>query len=116
MSWAGDALPSNSMSWADATASGSGPDAAEKILAKVEVLTVDSAANELLAGQLMRRSDVETERITPNLKLIIRDVTHASRRSPRPAMFLLVRSAARLRAACSIHPKGWTGQLALHAE
>ena len=94
MSWAGDALPSNSMSWADATASGSGPDAAEKILAKVEVLTVDSAANELLAGQLMRRSDVETERITPNLKLIIRDVTHASRRSPRPAC-PLCRSAPR---------------------
>ncbi len=67
--------PNNSMSW--------GAEEAKAILAKVEVLTVDSAADELLAGHLMRRGDDEAVRITPNLRLVIRDVTHNARRTFR---------------------------------
>ncbi len=59
----------------------------KKIFEKVEFLTVDSASDELLSAELMRQSimDDEEERqrlaLTPNLKLVIRDTTHASRRT-----------------------------------
>lgn len=51
------------------------------LLGKVESLTVDSASDELLAGQLLTGGPrPEDAAIAPNLKLVIRDVTHASRR------------------------------------
>lgn len=53
------------------------------LLGKVEALTVDSASDELLAGELMRgnSTDKKANSMTPNLKLVIRDVTHAARRT-----------------------------------
>ena len=54
----------------------------ELLLGKVESLTVDSASDELLAGQLLAGGTrPEDTAIAPNLKLVIRDVTHASRRT-----------------------------------
>ena len=50
------------------------------LLGKVEALTVDSASDELLAGQLLTGGPRRDAAIAPNLKLVIRDVTHASRR------------------------------------
>ena len=49
---------------------------------KVEVLIVDSAGDELLAGELSRGNAISPreESMLPGLDLIIRDVTHASRR------------------------------------
>jgi len=57
-------------------------DRAEAILDKVEALTVDAAAAEVLAGDIMRgRSNMENDVVTcPNLKIVVRDKTHASRR------------------------------------
>ena len=45
-------------------------------------ITVDSAGDELLASEMMRsRSLAQTERaLTPNLKFVLRDAAHASRR------------------------------------
>ena len=56
---------------------------AAAVLQKIEALTVDSAADELLAGELMRgRCDLAPESIAcPSLKLVVRDKTHASRRT-----------------------------------
>lgn len=53
------------------------------VLDKVEALTVDAAADETLAGDLMRgRCCIEDEQcMCPNLRLVVRDKTHASRRS-----------------------------------
>ena len=58
--------------------------AVSAVLDKVEALTVDAAADETLAGEMMRgRCCLEDERATmcPNLRLVVRDKTHASRRS-----------------------------------
>ena len=56
---------------------------AATVLQKVEALTVDAAADEVLAGELMRgRCDIGHEQgMCPNLKLVVRDKTHASRRT-----------------------------------
>ena len=56
---------------------------ASAVLNKVEALTVDAAADETLAGEMMRgRCCMEDERaMCPNLRLVVRDKTHASRRS-----------------------------------
>ena len=58
-------------------------DRAKTILDKVEALTVDAAADEVLAGDIMRgRSNMENDVVTcPNLKIVVRDKTHASRRT-----------------------------------
>lgn len=71
---------------ASANARGASPDEANDantILQKVEALTVDAAADELLAGELMRgRCNLGQDRVMcPNLKLVVRDKTHASRRT-----------------------------------
>ena len=58
---------------------------AKAILEKVEALTVDAAADELLAGEIMRGRDGNVfcgqDIACPNLKLVVRDKTHASRRT-----------------------------------
>ena len=56
-----------------------------EIFGKIEAITVDSAADELLSGELMRGQCqlAQATTLTPNLRLVLRDVTHASRR-PRP--------------------------------
>ena len=48
----------------------------------VMCITVDSAGDELLASEMMRNQSLaQTERaLTPNLKFVLRDATHASRR------------------------------------
>lgn len=51
------------------------------LLGKVECLTVDSASDELLAGQLMLSTAQPDDSLAPNLKLVMLDVTHASRRT-----------------------------------
>ena len=57
------------------------------ILHKVQMLCVDSASDELLGGETLRHgaeNDVtKYNGICPNLKIIIRDVTHAARRCSR---------------------------------
>jgi hypothetical protein len=57
---------------------------AGRLCQKIEALTVDSAADEVLAGELMRGQcqllDCAQAALTPNLRLVLRDVTHASRR------------------------------------
>ena len=54
------------------------------VLEKVEMLCVDSASDELLSGQVMRygseNNSSHKDGVTPNLKLVIRDATHAARR------------------------------------
>ena len=54
------------------------------VLEKVEMLCVDSASDELLSGQVMRygpqNDSTRNNGVTPNLKLVIRDATHAARR------------------------------------
>ena len=57
---------------------------ARSVLEKVKVLTVDAASDEMTAGRIGRRSSDEGG-ITPNLSMIIRDKTHASRRTARIA-------------------------------
>ena len=49
---------------------------------KIMCITVDSAGDELLAGELMRNNKLsERDRaLTPNLKFVLRDAAHASRR------------------------------------
>jgi hypothetical protein len=56
---------------------------ATAVLTKVEALTVDAAADEVLAGEIMRgRCNMENDTIAcPNLKIVVRDKTHASRRT-----------------------------------
>ena len=60
-----------------------------KIFGKIEAITVDSAADEVLSGELMRGqcqiqlSQAAPSALTPNLRLVLRDVTHASRRPRR---------------------------------
>jgi len=56
---------------------------ADIILNKIEAITVDSASDELLAGEMMRgRCNIAEEQvICPNMKLVVRDKTHASRRT-----------------------------------
>lgn len=88
------------------------PDTLDRVLAKVEAVTVDAASDELLAAELGRGEGIDREDVagllrlrgssrdddapalargpiaatdllkplTPNLRLVIRDVTHASRR------------------------------------
>ena len=55
-----------------------------RVLEKVEMLCVDSASDELLSGQVMRygseNDPSHSNGVTPNLKLVIRDATHAARR------------------------------------
>ena len=55
-----------------------------EVLKKVEMLCVDSASDELLSGQVMRYGSENiadyNNGVTPNLKLVIRDATHAARR------------------------------------
>ena len=60
--------------------------AANILFGKIEALTVDAAADETLAGDLMRgRCNLDEEQaVCPNLKLVVRDKTHASRRSLPP--------------------------------
>lgn len=55
------------------------------LLTKVEAITTDSAADELLACELMRGNNLEPieNSMMPNLKLVIRDVTHNARRTVR---------------------------------
>ncbi|CAK0825749.1 unnamed protein product [Prorocentrum cordatum] len=53
---------------------------ARSVLEKVKVLTVDAASDEMTAGRLGRRPSDEGG-ITPNLSMIIRDKTYASRRA-----------------------------------
>lgn len=59
---------------------------AGEICQKIEAITVDSATDELLSGELMRGQcqlqHAEAAAVTPNLRLVLRDVTHASRRPP----------------------------------
>ncbi len=54
------------------------------VLEKVEMLCVDSASDELLSGQVMRYGSENladyNNGVAPNLKLVIRDATHAARR------------------------------------
>ena len=61
--------------------------AAKSVLARVEMLCVDSASDELLGGETLRHGDANDvskyEGICPNLKVIIRDMTHAARRCSR---------------------------------
>ena len=52
---------------------------AKLVLQKVEMLTVDAASDEMTAGRLGR--DDSSCGITPGLRMIIRDKTHASRRT-----------------------------------
>jgi hypothetical protein len=64
----------------------SDPDAeghAKIVLQKIEALTVDAAADEVLAGELMRgRCNLQEDNIVcPNLKIVVRDKTHASHRT-----------------------------------
>jgi hypothetical protein len=47
---------------------------------KVEAVCVDSASNETKAAAAMRNASADAEAVTPNLKVIIRDRAHASRR------------------------------------
>ena len=58
---------------------------AKAILDKGEALTVDAAADELLAGEIMRGRDGNVfcgqDIASPKLKLVVRDKTHASRRT-----------------------------------
>ena len=66
-----------------ASDAGSVEAAAKIVFEKIEALTVDAAADETLAGELMRgRCNLDEEQaMCPNLKLVVRDKTHASRRS-----------------------------------
>ena len=54
----------------------------EKIRQNVVLLTVDSAADEILSGEMMRSSVLSGmhKRATPSLKYVLRDKTHGSRR------------------------------------
>ena len=56
--------------------------AGANILAKVEAVTIDSASEELLSGELMRGNSLipREASMCPNLKLVVRDATHSSRR------------------------------------
>lgn len=58
-------------------------EATKKYMHKVEALTVDSASAELLSGEIMRGTDGSSnpDPMAPNQKLVIRDATHAARRS-----------------------------------
>lgn len=50
---------------------------------KVEMLSVDSASNETLAANIMRRPEhrrADEEVLTPNLKVLVRDKAHGMRR------------------------------------
>ena len=50
---------------------------------KVEMLSVDSASNETLAANIMRRPEqrrADEELLTPNLKVLVRDKAHGMRR------------------------------------
>jgi hypothetical protein len=76
------------------------PDAAAEqrageIFQKIEAITVDSATDEVLSGELMRGQcqlpHAEAPALTPNLRLVLRDVTHASRR-PAPKLNMCVAS------------------------
>lgn len=51
----------------------------------VEMLSVDSASNETLAANIMRRPEQrrqDEELLTPNLKVLVRDKAHGMRRRP----------------------------------
>ncbi|MCP4239061.1 MAG: hypothetical protein GY772_00695 [bacterium] len=52
----------------------------------LQVLTVDSANDEVLSGEIMAAGNAAEKyrAIAPNLRIIVRDVTHASRRSLAP--------------------------------
>lgn len=65
-------------------ASSSSAEAAAIVLNKIEALTVDAANDETLAGELMRGRCClgEEQSLCPNLRLVVRDKTHASRRNP----------------------------------
>ena len=53
----------------------------EKVKKKILCITVDSAGDELLSGEMMRDRSLGSLKVhTPNLKYVIRDCTHASRR------------------------------------
>lgn len=58
------------------------PSLAAHVRESIMCITVDSAGDELLASEMMRnRSLAQTERaLTPNLKFVLRDAAHASRR------------------------------------
>lgn len=64
---------------------------AGEIFQKIEAITVDSATDELLSGELMRGEcqlpHAHATALTPNLRLVLRDVTHASRR-PAPRQYV----------------------------
>lgn len=53
---------------------------AQRISSRVEAVCVDSASNEINAARYMARPPDGSPPVTPNLKLIIRDKAHASRR------------------------------------
>ena len=59
-------------------------DLLQHVRMSVTSITVDSASDELLASELMRSRQVkvsqEMQTLTPNLKFVVRDKTHASRR------------------------------------
>jgi RNA-binding protein YhbY len=57
----------------------------DSLRCKVEMLSVDSASNETLAANIMRRPEqirADQELLTPNLKVLVRDKAHGMRRRP----------------------------------
>ena len=58
----------------------------DAIRLKIEMLSVDSASNEVLAANIMRRPEqrrADEELLTPNLKVLVRDKAHGMRRRDR---------------------------------
>ena len=63
-------------------ACGGNPGVAKSVMQKVQLLVVDAASDEILAGERSRgqSGDAAVVAIMPNLKIIARDAAHASRR------------------------------------